>query len=204
MFNESNFWKPYVQREISYAEFVANNDEYYYAAQFEPFELENQVYNFEVGDGRNYSDYYNPPLDQNQDYTIWFQALSIEPNCVKSCDLAANCHVVAASEISDLEVVTELPSFGDRYVFYILIILVENNNSICSWDFKLFFDIIFSIQIINIFRVNLKSLFAVPILHHQQKIQLWLLVIRSLLYFMVELQLFYYLFSLSLSALSSV
>lgn len=97
------------KREISYSEFLANDNDYYYAAEFQPFELENDVYNFEVGDGRNYSGYFNPPLNPGEDYSIWFQALSIEPGCVKSCDIAANCHVVAASDIDGVEYVTEAP-----------------------------------------------------------------------------------------------
>ena len=59
--------------------------------------------------------YSTNPLQQliaTPDSKMFFRVIIWHLDCcqIDSLDLAANCHVVAASEISDIEVVTELPS----------------------------------------------------------------------------------------------
>ena len=88
------------KRDIDYSEFLGRNYDYYYAAEFKhsDFVTNNDVINFEVGDGRNYSTYYNAPLDPTKEYKVWFQAISVEPNCRDNCDMSASCKIVASTD----------------------------------------------------------------------------------------------------------
>ena len=87
------------KRTITYDQFVANQESYYYAAEFEPsFFIEHNDVAFMVGSEGDDNGFYNAPLDLEQTYKIWFQAISQEPGCLNNCDIAASCRLLAMSE----------------------------------------------------------------------------------------------------------
>ena len=95
------------KRKITYDQFMENGEEYYYAAEFDPeFFVEKNDVAFTVGSANNDKGFYNAPLDIDQTYKIWFQAISIEPGCTVNCEIAASCKVLAMSE----EIVLATPS----------------------------------------------------------------------------------------------
>jgi len=56
-------------------------------------------------------------LDSDLEYKIWFQAVSVEPNCISNCDVSANCYIVASTDgidINDIIAITTTIATDNR------------------------------------------------------------------------------------------